>query len=288
MAAMRIAAHQFDVRRGAPEANLREVEAALRMAADEGVRLVVLPEMWATSFPGPRTDLAAALRETDECRARLAALAGELDLVVCGTGFAAPGGTGSGARTRPTNRLEVLDGERPLLHYDKVHLFSPTAEDESFAAGVLPPPTADSRVGRISGLICYDLRFPELTRVPFQSGAEILCLPAQWPVTRAAHFRILVAGLAVTNQCYVVAANRTGKDIVGRRELQLDFPGNSLIVDPHGRVLAEGTGEPGLVTADIDLELVREMRTRVPVAKDQRRELYDTWSSESNVLTGGF
>ncbi len=283
MAGMRVCAHQFDVRRGEAASNLDEVEAALRRAADEGARLVVLPEMWPTSFPGPSTDLAAALGESDEGRARLAGLAGELDLVVCGSAFGAPRTPGA----KPTNRLEVLEGARTILRYDKVHLFSPTAESESFSPGTQPPPSADSSAGRISGLICYDLRFPELTRISFRDGAEIVCIPAQWPVTRARHLRALVIGLAVLNQCFVIIANRTGSDVIGRRELQLDFPGTSLIVDPSGKVLAEGSGEAALVSAEIDLAAVREMRTRVPVARDEKRALYDAWSAEDGVLSGG-
>jgi predicted amidohydrolase len=212
MAGMRACALQFDVRRGDTASNLRAVEAGLREAAAGGARLVVLPEMWPTSFPGPDTDLAAACRETDASRARLAELSGELGLIVCGTAYCGAGGG------KPTNRLELIEGGRAL-----------------------------------------------------------------WPVTRARHFRALVVGLAILNQCYVVAANRTGSDVVGRRELRLDFPGNSLVVDPHGDVLAGGAGEPGVIAADVDLDRVREMRTRVPVAKDQRTELYERWATGDGV-----
>jgi len=83
--------------------------------------------------------------------------------------------------------------------------------------------------------------------------------------------------LAVTNQCTVVAANRTGRDVIGRRELELEFPGNSLVVDPHGRVLAEGHGEEGLIAAEIDPGLARELRRQVPVARDSRPDLYAAW-----------
>jgi predicted amidohydrolase len=117
-----------------------------------------------------------------------------------------------------------------------------------------------------------------------------VCVSAQWPSTRAAHFRALVVGLAVLEQCFVVAANRTGVEAVGRRAMTLDFPGNSLIVDPHGTVLAEGHGEAGLVSAEVDLSLAREMRVRVPVAKDQRRDLFAAWDarSERSLVSGGF
>ena len=272
---MRLAAHQFDVRRGDVDGNLRRAEDGIRRAAGEGVDLVVLPEMWPTSFPGPDTDFDAAFEKTRRCRERVGELSAELGILICGSSY----GPSQGSSAAPTNRLELTDGGRRLLAYDKVHLFSPTAEDESFAPGREPPPTADTRLGRIAGLICYDLRFPEITRVPFREGAEIVCVPAQWPVARARHFRALAVALAVLNQCCVVATNRTGRDVIGRRELALEFPGNSLVVDPTGNVLAEGRGEPGLVAADVDLGAVREIRTRVPVSKDERRDLYGAWSS---------
>lgn len=292
---MRIAALQFDVRRGDVERNLQTVSDGLRRAAADGVSLVALPEMWPTSFPGPESDLEAQTRASERAVQTVAKLAGELDLVVCGSSFgsidpderdATAAATGE---RKAANRWQMFDGARCVAAYDKVHLFSPTAEYESFVAGCEAPTSVDTRVGRVGGLVCYDLRFPQLTRKLFDSGAQLVCISAQWPSARAAHFRALVAGLAVLNQCFVVAANRTGAEAVGRRALALEFPGNSVIVDPHGSVLAEGSGD-GLVTAEVDLAAAREMRVRVPVAKDQRRELYAAWESrsESSLVSGGF
>ncbi len=272
---MRVAALQFDVRRGELAANLEAVESLLREAAERGIALVVLPEMWPTSFPDAGADMQAELEAAHTALERLARLAGELELVVCGTCFGYEQDVSE--RDRPPNRLHLFEGGAQLARYDKVHLFSPTAEPEIFTPGRERPPTVASRLGRIAGLVCYDLRFPELTRVPFHDRAQIVCVPAQWPVARAAHFRVLCAGLAVSGQCFVVGANRTGREVVGRRGLVLDFPGNSLIVDPHGTVLAEGRGEPGVVTAEIDLEICAELRRRVPVESDQRPDLYRTY-----------
>ncbi|MCK6446480.1 MAG: hypothetical protein L6Q99_08830 [Planctomycetes bacterium] len=86
-----------------------------------------------------------------------------------------------------------------------------------------------------------------------------------------------VAGVAVANPSFVLACNRTGSETVGRRELVLDFPGNSLIAAPSRAVLAEGRGEDSLLVAEIDLELARELKLRVPVAKDRRADLYARW-----------
>lgn len=269
---MRAAALQFDVRRGDLAANLREVERGIARASEQRVDLLVLPEMWPTSFPDAGADLAAEQAAARAAVARLAELAAAHALMVCGTAF----GFDEPAE-RPPNRWQLLDGGRELARYDKVHLFSPTAEPEVFTPGRARPPTVATRLGRIAGLVCYDLRFPELAREPWRDGAEVLCVPAQWPVARAAHLDALCAGLAVANQCFVVAANRTGTETVGRRGLVLDFPGNSRIVDPHGRTLAQGDGGAGLVVADCDLALCAELRKRVPVARDLRDDLYRSW-----------
>ncbi|MCZ6596824.1 MAG: carbon-nitrogen family hydrolase [Planctomycetota bacterium] len=272
MTEVKVAALQFDVRRGEVERNLAHVESGLRAAARDGVGLVVLPEMWPTSFVELEEDGADEVARTEEALSRVASLSAELELVVCGSAFAA-----AGAGERPRNRLRVFDRGETALTFDKLHLFSPTGERESFSAGEDPPATVETSVGRLSGVVCYDLRFGPLTGVPFRDGAEILVVPAQWPETRATHWRALVLGRAVENQCFVVACNRIGTDLVGRRRLELSFPGNSIVADPAGRVRAEGRGEDGLVTAAIDLDEVRALRSQVPVARDRRDDLYGDW-----------
>lgn len=158
-----------------------------------------------------------------------------------------------------------------------MHLFTPTAEHEVFSAGERASGTVLACAARVSGALCYDLRFPELLRVPFRAGAQVLVLPAQWPTPREGHWRLLVSARAVENQCFVVACNRTGRAVIGRRGLELDFPGNSLIVSPYGELLAEGRGAEGLVEAQLDLRQVHRFRTRVPVQKDERPDLYRRW-----------
>jgi predicted amidohydrolase len=274
---VRVAALQYDIRRDALAANLAEVEAGLRRAREHGVDLVVLPEMWPTSFPttfaASDAERARVLAESESALAALAELSRSLGIAVAGSAF----GPASEPGAKPTNRLHLFEQGQRLLAYDTVHLFSPTAEPLTFASGRVPPATVATRLARISGGVCYDLRFPELWRRPFLERAELLLLPAQWPDTRAAHWRALVMGLAVANQCFVVACNRTGRDAIGQRALELVFPGNSLVVDPAGTVLAEGRGEPGLVAASCDLALVRELRRQVPLERDRRPELYASW-----------
>ena len=158
-----------------------------------------------------------------------------------------------------------------------MHLFSPTGEPLGFSAGKSAPPTVSIRGMKVAGITCYDLRFSALLRAPFEAGAEVLLVAAQWPAPRARHWRAMVLGRAVEHQSFVIASNRCGTDVFGRRAIELAFPGNSLVASPNGEVLAEGTGDEGLVACDIDLEDVHEIRRRVPVREDARPALHDDW-----------
>jgi omega-amidase len=272
---MRIAALQFDVCRGDVEANLARVRRGLEVARQGDVELVLLPEMWPTSFPDADADLAREVDRTERVLAEVATLSRSLGLALAGSAFAR-----GGRDERPRNRLTIHDHGERVFAYDKLHLFSPTAETESFSAGDEPPATIELRGARVSGVVCYDLRFPDVWHRPFEAGVELLLVPAQWPAPRAAQFRALVHGVAAANQCFVLACNRTGRDVIGRRGLELEFPGNSLVVSPSGETIAEGHGDDGLLVADVDLELARELKHRVPVAKDRRRELYERWRED--------
>lgn len=271
---MRIAALQFDVAAADPDANLAAAGRGLAEASERGVELVLLPEMWTVSFV-PESDLDEGLaRANAEAVRQLGRWTAEYELAAAGSAF----GPRTGPRGLPTNRLTLFDRGARRFDYDKAHLFTPTAETESFSAGDAPPPTVEVRGAEVSGVVCYDLRFPELLRVPFRAGCELLLVAAQWPASRADHWNALLRGRAVESQCFVLGANRTGTATVGRRRLELDFPGNSQVVSPHGRVLTEGRGEPGLVVADVDLEEARAYRRSVPVEKDERRDLHADWA----------
>ena len=195
----RVACFQFDVRTGDLDHNLAEVEAAVPRAAEEGVQLLVLPEMWPTSF-APRSDATkdAATERALECLRELSA---EYSICLVGSAY--------GPGEKPTNQLHAFeDGER-ILSFDKVHLFTPTAEGESFRAGEDPAPLVETRFGRLAGVVCYDLRFPEVLRVPFRGGMDVLAVCAQWPVPRLEHWRQLLIARAIENPEALVHRVRT-------------------------------------------------------------------------------
>jgi predicted amidohydrolase len=269
---VRVACLQLDVSTGAPERNLAAARAGLADAAARGVELLVLPEMWPTSFTADVGD--ALLAASDAARLALVRDAAAAGVAVCGSAYGrSPGG-------RPTNRLQLFARGAELLAYDKVHLFSPTAEHLAFDAGALPPAVVEWNGARVSGCVCYDLRFPELLRVPFQAGVELILVAAQWPRVRHAHWEALVRARAVESQAFVIACNRTGSAEIGRRRLRLDFPGASMIAGPDGAARVVGGADAGLVVGEIDVAEARALQREVPVRKDQRRDLYRAWSAE--------
>lgn len=261
---------QGDVLRGDVAQNVATFERLLRIARESGARLAVLPEMWSTSFAREfDQDLIDAAREADR---RLAALSAELDLMVVGSALEAADG-------KLYNRATLFDQGRILATYRKIHLFSPNAENRQMAAGHQPV-VVETRLGRLGLIVCYDIRFGELTRWYFYHGADLLIVPAQWPEARASHWRALVDARAVENQCFVVACNRTGSEGSLKTADQLLFPGNSRVVDPMGEVLASGRGEEAPILASIELRKVRAMRRTMPIEKDRRPALYrDLWAA---------
>jgi omega-amidase len=116
--------------------------------------------------------------------------------------------------------------------------------------------------------ICYDLRFPELFRKLALEGAEIVCLPAEWPKPRQEHWRTLLRARAIENQLFVAAANCCGM------QGKLDFFGMSLLISARGEVLAEGGETNTEITALFDFEEMATYRHQIPCFRDRRPAIY--------------
>jgi predicted amidohydrolase len=139
-------------------------------------------------------------------------------------------------------------------------------ESRNFRPGELAV-AADLPWGRLGLSICYDLRFPALYRALAEGGSAMLAIPSAFTrQTGEAHWHILVRARAIENGSFVFAAAQGGLHENGRETY-----GHSLIVDPWGRILAEGGVEPGIVLAQIDLAAVAAARGRVPSLQHGRR-----------------
>lgn len=255
---IKAAALQFNIALGDVDTNLSYVTAKLRRLAQDGVELAVLPEMWSCGFA--YRELNALSQRTPILVRQLQELSRELSMVIVGS-LPEPHGE------RVCNTSYIIDRGAVAGTYRKMHLFSLMKEDlhifpgDSFLV-------ADTSVGKIGAIICYDLRFPELSRRLALEGADIICVPGEWPKPREEHWRTLLRARAIENQLFVIAANTCG--VVGK----FDFFGSSMIINPKGEVLAEagyGNGEP---TALLDPAEMAQWRESITCFQDRRPECY--------------
>jgi len=254
----------------APAAN---IEAAVRMigeAKSAGADYVQTPEM-TNILAARREQLFAAIVEeqSDAALAALRELARQLGIYIHVGSLAI-----RISSERAANRGFLIDRTGEIAaRYDKIHMFDvDLGNGESYResnnyrageAGVL----ADLPWGRLGVTICYDLRFPALYRALAEAGATMLAIPSAFTQkTGEAHWHILNRARAIENGCYVFAAAQGGKHENGRETF-----GHSLIVDPWGRVLAEGGSEPGVVMAEIDPAEIAKARGRIPSLEHGRR-----------------
>lgn len=255
----RAAALQFPVAMGDVDANVSRAFALLRDAAEGGTALCVLPEMWSTGFS--YDNLRALCGTTPGILADLRRFAGDRRVVIAGS---LPERSGRSVY----NTLYVIDSTGEVAgEYRKTHLFSPSGENLHFRRGT-DASTVLTSVGRIGPQICYDIRFPELSRKYVSEGATLFCVPAQWPTVRKAHWDLLTVARAVENQLFVVAANAVG------RSGDFQYSGGSVIASPWGERLSQGGEYEGVVTATIDPAMVDEARRRIPCAKDRNVRAY--------------
>ncbi len=259
MKTIRAASIQFNVKQGDVDANLAYVREALTRAAAQGVQLAVLPEMWSTGFA--YKNLNELAKRTAGIVEELLELSGRLKLVICGS-MPEPDGV-----NKVFNTIFLIDNGKLAGTYRKIHLFSLLKEDLAFAGGdkwLL----ADTSIGKVGVIICYDLRFPELTRRLAVEGAQVICVPAQWPKPRQEHWRALLRARAIENQLFVVSCNACG--LIGK----LDFFGMSMIIDPKGEVLAESGEEECEIVAQLDLQVMVDWRAQIPCFNDRKPECY--------------
>ena len=253
-----------------PRANIDTAVKLIGVAKAAGASYVQTPEMtnimevrrealFSTITPEEEDPSLAALRETARSH-RLWVHVGSLAVKV--------------SPDKAVNRSILIapDGEI-AARYDKIHMFDvDLAGGESYRESRSYRPgdvaiAADLPWGRLGLTICYDLRFPALYRALAEAGASFLAIPSAFTrQTGEAHWHVLIRARAIENTCYVLAAAQGGRHENGRETF-----GHSLVVDPWGRVLAEGGAEPGVVMAEIALAEIAAARKRIPSLQHGRR-----------------
>ena len=249
-------------------ANLERAERLVRVGAARGAHLVALPEVF--NWRGKRNEQATAAETLDgQSLTLMSRLAHELQIHIV-AGSITEGAAGY-SRCYNTSVLLGPDGGR-IAVYRKIHLFDVdlpgrvTARESDAKLAGADVVTAETPLGAIGLTICYDLRFPELYRRLTFAGAQIIAVPSAFTFpTGEAHWEPLLRARAIENQAYMIAPAQFGPNIYGYSDY-----GNSMIVDPWGRVLARAADQEGVVVAPIDLEYQDRVRGELPALKHAR------------------
>ena len=253
-----------------PQANLAAALACVAEAARNGAVYVLTPEM--TNFMEAKRERLLATIVDEERDPTLAAMreAARKHSIYIHIGSLAV----KVSADKAANRSFLIDRRGDVAaRYDKIHMFDvDLANGESYRESRNYRPgdlavVADLPWGRLGLTVCYDLRFPALYRALAEAGASFFSIPSAFTKqTGEAHWHVLIRARAIENGSFVFAAAQGGKHENGRETF-----GHSLVVDPWGRILAEGGSEPGVIFADIDPAQVPAARSRIPSLHNGRR-----------------
>lgn len=257
----KISCLQMDIAFGDPNKNYQSAERLIEKAVTDQPDIIVLPELWTTGYDLTRLNEIAD-NNASQTIDFLQKAAQKYQVNFVG------GSVANREETGVKNTLLIINKEGKLVHkYSKLHLFKLMDEHVYLEAG--------SQKGlfqlenhKFAGTICYDIRFPEWIRAHSAEGAEALFVVAEWPAPRLSHWRALLIARAIENQCYVIACNRSGQDPNNH------FAGHSMIIDPWGDVIAEAGKSEEILSAEIDMDLVKAVRKQIPIFTDRKPEYY--------------
>lgn len=253
---MKVFCCQLDIVWEDKKANFAKVRRQLASQVIPKGSLIVLPEMFATGFS---MDVAAIAEApggpTDVFLSDLSRVHGV---------FVIAGLVGRASGAKGLNQSVVFSpAGKELARYTKMQPFSLGGETTHYQAGDEPRFFCWQEMVT-APFICYDLRFPELFRTGVRGGAQLFSVIASWPVIRIQHWVTLLQARAIENQAYFVGVNRCGTDP------RFTYNGRSMIVDPHGEILADAGADEGVISAEVDVAAVTSWRAEFPAVRDMR------------------
>lgn len=248
-------------------ANLEKAERFILRAAQTGAKVVALPE----NFAYLRSE-GEAISFSDQVggyiHSRLSQLATRLNLYILAGSIPEKALSG-----KVYNTSALIDPKGQIMAvYRKLHLFDATLRDGTVLEESKYVEPGNSLVlAELDGVkvglsICYDLRFPELYRELTRQGAEAIFVPAAFTVpTGRDHWEVLLRARAIENQVYIIAPAQYGKHNHRRASY-----GRSMIIDPWGTVIAQASDKEALISAELDLEWLKELRVLMPCLRHRR------------------
>ena len=250
------------------QANLKAAGELIAEAAAKGAQLAVLPETM--TYMGH--DLTAQAEEIPgETSAFLCEEARRYGIWIAGGSFpeTVPGGL-------PKNTMLLIGPDGKIRSsYSKIHMFDvDIAGGVSYRESDMYTPGSEitvtqTELGGIGMAICYDIRFGEMFRLMALRGAQLICVPASFTLESGKdHWETLLRARAIENGVYILAGDQAGI------KTSMRAYGNSMIIDPWGRVIARSGEVPGVILAEIDTEYVSSVRRQIPSLKNRREDVY--------------
>lgn len=259
---MRITNIQMDMALAKPNENFKKAENLIREASKENPDVIVLPETFNTGF-FPHENLKDYCDDNGKkTKDVIGSLAKELSVnIVAGSVANLKNG-----KVYNTSYVFNRKGEC-IAEYDKTHLFAPMDEDKYFQMGEKLVKFELDLVP-CAVIICYDVRFPELTRSLTLSGVDVLFVVSQWPNIRIPHLLALTKARAIENQMFLSCCNSCG--VAG----QTVYGGNSVMYDPWGETLVKAKDGECIITSDFNLSVLADIRKSINVFNDRRADIY--------------
>ena len=259
---MKVVCLQMDMQLGCTDENFAHAGQMIQDAMAEKPDVLVLPETWNTGF-FPKENLSGLCDcDGERVKEEIGTLAAKYRVNIVA-------GSVSNVRDgKVYNTAMVFDRSGSCIaSYDKTHLFTPMGEDDYYTPG--DHLYRFSLDGVQCGIIiCYDVRFPELTRSLAVEGLDMLFVVSQWPKVRTSHLCTLTAARAIENQMFVACCNSCGT--AG----ETVYGGNSAILDPWGQIVSSAGADECILAGNCDLSVLTDIRNTIPVFRDRRPALY--------------
>ena len=266
MKELSIAMYQLEIISGNKKENLNKVEDMVKKHKKKEIDLWILPELFTTGFKYDSFEELAEEIETSNTIVFLELLSKEFSV-----GFA-----GSYLGYNKENDMYknvgfIIDPSKGLDYmYNKIHLWM--NEKDYFETGTeITHPINFNNKAKIGLQICYDLRFPEVSRNLVNKGAEIIITTASWPAARTNHFQLLANARALENTVYHIAVNRIGKE---NDETKTKYAGSSMVIDPYGNIISAASNVEQAIFTTLYPEVLEKSRKLLPVLKDRKIEFY--------------
>ncbi len=265
---MKVAIVQFKASTN-KETNLKKIINFISKASKNKAKLVAFPEFmmfYTSSSQSPKQLAELAETINGNFVSEIAKSAKENRIQVVGSFYEK-----SAKKDRVYDTSFVIDKTGKVIStYRKIHLYDALGfrESDKMKSGSKISKPVKTSVGKVGMMICYDLRFPEMSRSLAAAGSEVLVAPSAWVKghMKEEHWLTINKTRAIENGCYVVAPDQVGNIYCGR----------SVIVDPYGKILVDMKKKQGIAYADIDLKKIKQIRKVLPLLKNRRTDIYPT------------